>query len=159
MPPAKQLADELEVLEAVRAVTAIHAETVEDALTQVAEVVARAPLVRVRRRARGLDDQGEMRVGEAQPRLVAPGRPDRRSSITRGGGGPAGVPASDPGHGQRTPAWAGLPALQGVTALYAVEFGNPVFGVLCRGPRRHQPRGFTLLCRRLTRSVAEAAES
>ena len=42
MPPAKQLADELEVLEAVRAVTAIHAETVEDALTQVAEVIARA---------------------------------------------------------------------------------------------------------------------
>ena len=37
VPPAKRLADELEVLDAVRAVTTVNAEGVEAALSEIAE--------------------------------------------------------------------------------------------------------------------------
>ncbi len=62
--PAKRLADELEVLEAVRAVTAIAATTVEGALEQVAEIAARA-LSCEYGGAFATDAAGELRVGEA----------------------------------------------------------------------------------------------
>ncbi len=51
-----------------------------------------------------------------------------------------------------------LPALRGATSVHAVELGDPAIGVLFVVHADSTPRGFTLLCRRLTRSVADAAE-
>ena len=155
VPPAKRLADELEVLEAVRAVTAIHAETVEGALNQVAEVVARS-LSCEYGAVRVVDDQGEMRVGEASLGWSPQGG-QTVESITAAAEDRLEFPLliqdmdNDPRLGD-------TPGLQGVTALYAVEFGDPVLGAMAAVHADTEPRGFTLLCRRLTHSVAEAAE-
>ena len=155
VPPAKRLADELEVLEAVRAVTAIHAQTVEDALNQVAEVVARA-LSCEYGAVRVVDDQGEMRVGEASLGW-SPKAGQSVESITEAVGDRLEFPLLIQDM-DNDPRLGGTPGLQGVTALYAVEFGNPVLGAMAAVHADTSPRGFTLLCRRLTHSVAEAAE-
>ena len=155
VPPAKRLADELEVLEAVRAITAIGAATVEQALEQVAEITARS-LSCEYGVALASDAGGEMRVGEANLGWSLPAGESVEASA------PEALAILDfplvvqdvPAH----PYLGTLPALRGATALHAVELGDPAFGILCVVHADSTPRGFTLLCRRLARSVAEAAE-
>ena len=51
-----------------------------------------------------------------------------------------------------------LPSLEGATAVHAVELGAPRLGVLWVIHAQSSPRGFTMLCRRLARSVGDAGE-
>ncbi|HYI38349.1 MAG TPA: HD domain-containing phosphohydrolase [Thermoleophilaceae bacterium] len=155
VPPAKQLADELEVLEAVRAITAITSESVEDALSQVGEIAARS-LSCEYGGAFVVDGAGEMRVGEARLGWgLAAGH--TVESVA-----PVALPELEfpllvqdvSAH----PFLGELPALAGATSVHAVELGSPALGVLFVIHADSTPRGFTLLCRRLTRSVADAAE-
>ena len=156
VPPAKRLADELEVLEAVRAITAIDADSVESALGQVAEIAARS-LSCEYGGAFVVDASGEMRVGEARLGW-GPAAGHSIESVA-----PEALPElmfplvvqDVPAH----PYLATLPALEGATAVHALELGEgPAFGVLFVVHADSTPRGFTLLCRRLARSVGDAAE-
>ena len=103
--------------------TAIHAETVEDALSQVAEVAARS-LSCEYGAVRVVDDQGEMRVGEASLGWAPQGGQTVESITAAAEATELEFPlliqdmANDPRLGD-------APGLQGVTALYAVEFGRP----------------------------------
>jgi hypothetical protein len=154
VPPAKQLADELEVLEAVRAITAIAADSVEGVLEQVATIAARS-LSCEYGGAWVVDAAGEMRVGEAR---LGWGLPAGHSieSVT-----PEALPELEfPLVVQDVSAHPYLsqhPALEGARAVHAVELGEPAFGVLFVVHSDSAPRGFTLLCRRLARSVGDAA--
>jgi hypothetical protein len=155
IPPAKKLADELEVLEAVRAIMAISASSVEDALSQVAEIAARS-LSCEYGGAFVYDAVGELRAGEAERgwrpppgetiELVAP------EALTQ-----IEFPLVVQDVGDH-PYLADLPGLSGAAAVHAVELGDPRIGVLFVIHADIAPRGFTALCRRLARSVADAAE-
>jgi putative nucleotidyltransferase with HDIG domain len=152
VPPAKRVADELEVLETVRAIAAISAGGVEGALDAVAAASARAlscEFAGVLAR----DDVGELRVGTADlgwspPRadplyeLVGARRSLRPPLLVQD------VEADD--------ALAPVLAGTGATALHALEIGD--VGVLFLVHAEPTPRGFTSLCCRVARTAADAAE-
>jgi hypothetical protein len=155
IPPAKKLADELEVLDAVRAIMAIPASSVEATLSQVAQIAAQSlsceyggVLV--------FDAAGELRVGEAELGWSPP-LGETVELIA-----PEALPRLDfPLVVQEVsthPYLGTLAGLRGATAVHAVELGDPRLGVLFVVHADSAPRGFTVLCRRLARSVADAAE-
>ena len=156
VPPAKRLADELEVLEAVRAITAMSAETVEDALEQVAEIAARS-LSCEYGGAFVTDAAGELRVGEAHLGWAPP------AGQSVEGTAPLAVAELEfPLVVQDVPAhpYLGTPAraARAPPRCTPWSWATRRFGVLFVVHADSTPRGFTLLCRRLARSVADAAE-
>ncbi len=154
VPPAKRLADELEVLEAVRAITAVSAETVEGILEQVAAIAARSLSCEYG----GVwiyDHAGDARVGEASLGWAPPSGESIEETAPRANQLEYPLTVQDvPAH----PYFGGLRSMEGATAFHAVELGDPRLGILFVVHADSTPRGFTLLCRRLARSVADAAE-
>lgn len=154
--PAKQLADELEVLDASRSITAITGDSLEDALSQIADAGARALSC----------EYGAVLVfgEEAEPRLGfsergwSPGEPGAVAGLL--------VPfltdqADLPLLVQDVCAGGPVPetfADLGATSIHALPIGSPQLGVLLLVHADPTPRGFTTLCRRVARTVAEAAE-
>ena len=149
VPPAKRLADELEVLEAVRAITAVSAETVEGVLEQVAGIAARSLSCEYG----GVwiyDDAGDARVGEASLGWAPPAGESIEETAPRADALEFPLTVQDvPAH----PYFGSLRSMDGATAVHAVELGDPRLGVLFVVHADSTPRGFTLLCRRLARSA------
>ena len=157
VPAAKRLADELEVLDAVRAVTTVSAEGVEAALSEIAErgatalscefgavVLNRGAIPRVGWHGRGWDPaEDEASTREALVELAERVGPDSGLLIQD-----TADPAADPP--------PGFGAADGVASLHALSISD--LGVLVTVHAQPSPRGFTNLCQRVARSVADGAE-
>jgi hypothetical protein len=151
---AKRLADELEVLEAIRAAVSVPPASVESAMRELAEIAATALSCEL-----GivfLEDGARIAVAERGWPLPFPEADvaaalgdtlnraefpfcvqDARASP------PPGLLATDPG----------------IRSYYLLELTGIARGVLFVAHTDAAPRGFTLLCRRLGLRVAEAASA
>jgi diguanylate cyclase (GGDEF)-like protein len=152
VPADKLLADELELVQTLRALMAYQPETVRDTLRHIATVAAGAlscevAVARVERagvqivEAVGLDrgavTQLETNVGTVPPFEAT--RADARVDQVA----PVG--------------WNRLGA--DLASSISLPLGAPpMFGVLALGHAATKPRGFTSLCQRIGRAVAESAE-
>ena len=154
--PAKRLADELEVLEAVRSITTLGAASLEEALALIANAAAGAL---------SCEFGAVVTFGEgAEPRLgfadrgFSPAEPGALADLLV----PFMTSAVElPLLVQDVRASADLPAgfaERGATSIHALPIGTPSVAVLLLVHADAVPRGFTLLCRRVARAVAEASE-
>ncbi len=159
VPSAKRLADELEVLDAVRAVTTVNADGVEAALTEISERAATA--LSCEFGAVVITGAGRaMRTGWADLGWT-PGEPGvtRRllgqlaASLSGGPGGRLLIQdAADP----TAIAPEGFTFNDRVASIHAVPISD--LGLLVTVHAQPRPRGFTNLCQRVARSVADGAE-
>ena len=155
---AKRLADELEVLEAVRSITTLGAEDVEATLTGVAERAAQAlscefgaamtlptgeePGV-IGWSSNGWEPPSEELLAQAMKRLIAGAteRPVLYQDAASSNDLPAGFTRED-----------------GVSALHARLVGNPAVAVLVVVHAEPRLRGFTALCQRVARGICDGAD-
>lgn len=154
--PEKRLADELEVLDAVRSITTITGHSLEDVLSRIADAAARALSCEFGAVV-AFGEESEPRLGYAD-RGWAPSEPGALGGLLA----PfvashvelplliqdvcVGGPAPD------------AFAERGARSIHAVPIGDPRVAVLVMVHADKAPRGFTMLCRRVARAVAEAAE-
>jgi diguanylate cyclase (GGDEF)-like protein len=159
VPSAKRLADELEVLDAVRAVTTVNADGVEAALSEISQRAANA--LSCEFGAVVLTGAGRaMRTGWADLGWTPgdPGATRRLLGLLAGSlsGGPGGrlliQDTSDP----TVLAPEGFGTNERDSSLQAVPIGT--IGLLITVHAQPSPRGFTNLCQRVARSVADGAE-
>jgi hypothetical protein len=152
--PAKQLADELELLEAVRAAVAVQSTPVEEAMETLAGVAAEALSCEL-----GLlyIANGErVAVAERGWSLAVPVEEVATSlrNVLAHGAFPFCVQdartAPPPGTIARDP---------GIRSYYLLELTGLARGVLLVAHTDAAPRGFTLLCRQLGARVAEVAST
>ncbi len=150
--PSKRLADELEVLHAVRAITTGTAQDLIGILQHVVDVAVESLSCEV-----GLLRDGAGRTAATSswsgvdihdPRLGAP----LDILEERAAGGSLCVQDTD-----SEPLLAPLGRAQGVRSLLAVSIPAPVGGILVVAHTSAAPRGFTTLCQQLGRQVADAA--
>jgi hypothetical protein len=152
--PAKQLADELEELEAVRAMLAVKGDSVQESMTAIAETATGALSCevgaiyllegsRIEVVARGWDLQAEpSSVSTALKGVLDDGRFPfcvQDASV---------VPLPSP-----------LDREGGVRSYYLLELSGLARGVLFLAHTDAAPRGFTLLCRRLGLRLADVASA
>jgi hypothetical protein len=151
---AKRLADELEVLEAIRAAVSVPPASVDEAMHSLAEIAASALSCEL-----GLvylEDGNRIAVAERGWPLAfseADVAAALAESLTRSEfpfcvqdarvSPPPGLLANDPG----------------IRSYYLLELSGIARGVLFVAHTDAAPRGFTLLCRRLGLRVAEAASA
>jgi diguanylate cyclase (GGDEF)-like protein len=149
--PSKRLADELEVLHAVRAVTTGRADDLAGTLAHVVEVAMESLSCEVGLLRDGAGhiaassswkdvDVADERVGAALDHLQE-----------LAGGGSVCVQDTD-----EEPVLAPLGREQGVRSLLAIAVPAPAGGILVLAHTTAGPRGFTTLCQQLGRQVAEA---
>ena len=152
-PPgrAKELADELEVLEAVRAAaTTVPPATVDDAMNMLAGVAAEALSCEL-----GIVYLAD---GDASASSNAAGR-SRAHRRARGRAGKCSRAAGSFRHCVQDAKVAPLPGVlaaePGIRSYYLLELTGLARGVLLVAHTDAAPRGFTLLCRRLGARLAE----
>jgi diguanylate cyclase (GGDEF)-like protein len=152
IPPSKLLADELELVQAVRQLTDHVPRTVADTATHVAAVAADALACEIG--AVLLNIAGETQVhgaGSAWPALVDD---DVLTSalhelVTRAANGPI------VDHDLVAVGESGLR----IVSCYALAIGrSEALGALIVGHTDARPRGFTMLCQRVGRALADASE-
>jgi diguanylate cyclase (GGDEF)-like protein len=150
--PSKRLADELEILHAVRAVTTGTAPDLTGTLEHILDVAMQALACEV-----GLLRDGG---GNLVSRSAWPGvdlqDPAIRTALdvlqSRSVGGSLCLQDIDD-----DPALVALGRARGVHSLLALAIPAPVGGVLVVAHTRAGPRGFTTLCRQLGAQVVDAA--
>lgn len=151
VPADKLLADELELVHVLRALMAYRPETVSDTLRHVASVAAMAlscdvALIKV--------DQDEHSVVESIS--FAPGSPPADVDVDAWLAGPS--LAQGP-RLEQAAALGSWPFGVDVASHLTLQIGHdPRIGALSVGHATTRPRGFTALCQRIGRAVAEAAE-
>jgi diguanylate cyclase (GGDEF)-like protein len=154
---AKRLADEVEVLNAVRAITTVAAEGVEATLCAIAERAAAA--LSCEFGAVVLSEAGPApRLGWAD-RGWSPARGDDlrealASFIAEAHELPLLVQDAD----EQPDAAPSLTRSPGLSSIHALPIGSPPLGVLVMAHAEPVPRGFTALCQRVARAASEAAE-
>jgi hypothetical protein len=151
---AKQLADELELLEAIRMAAAIAPTPVEQAMRELAAVAAEAL--------------------SCELGIVYVGRGDRVGIVERGWS--LATPAAEVAKAlagvlerqafpfcvqdaKSAPLPGTLALESGIRSYYLLELTGPAGGVLLVAHTDAAPRGFTLLCRRLGERLAEVASA
>lgn len=148
--PAKRLADELEVLQAVQTLTGGLNDSLDEALAHVVRVAAEALSCEVAVLLTACDKSASTVGGQvkvpAEDALVALAA-DALSSLT----GPVCVQDA-----RTQPLPAPLSPDDGVLSYYLVPLSAPVNGVLVLAHTAAGPRGFTQLCCRLGLQIAEA---
>ncbi|MBV8080557.1 MAG: hypothetical protein JO186_09325 [Actinobacteria bacterium] len=152
--PAKQLADELEVLEAVRAALSVPQSTVEDAMVALAAVAAEALSCEL-----GivyLADGDRVGVAERGWRRPAPDGELAAALRTTFDAQEFPQCVQDARSAPPPGALAGDP---GIRSYYLLALTGAANGVLFVAHTDAAPRGFTLLCRRLGLRVAEIASA
>jgi diguanylate cyclase (GGDEF)-like protein len=152
VPSAKLLADELEVVGAVRELMDYHPDTVAETARHIAEVASAAlsaefAAVLARRPDGFIVEQAGAAESCVDPRLCAAlVKLSRRASS---------VPLLEQDVTDKGPLGRG----GGVVARYTVRIGHAEeLGVLVVGHVVNRPRGFTSLCQRVGRQLADAAE-
>ena len=150
IPASKLLADELELVHTLRALMAYRPVNVEDTLAHVAQVAAAAlscdvAIVRVVRDGRTLNGSG----GPDSQQSVSSMLSDRLSAATTTGN----VELDQAGSSGS--AEFGIE----VASHMILPIGNaPALGAIALAHSAERPRGFTSLCQRIGRAVADAAE-
>lgn len=149
--PAKRLADELEVLQAVQSLTRCFTNNLDEAMNHIVAVAAESlscelAVLRMRSgRAVVVAPAGTVAADRAALESAVAVLADRLE-------GPVCVQdAAD------QPLPVPLSPADGVVAYYAVPLAEPVGGVLLLAHLTATPRGFTQLCRQLGQQLAEAA--
>jgi diguanylate cyclase (GGDEF)-like protein len=152
VPADKILADELELVHALRRMTAYRPENVADTMRHIAQVAAAAlscevAYVRVEREGialtTGLDavENGAIGVSPALDGYLASMAAHGIAIVEQTGGEPDS-----------------LFGIQ-IASHMALPIGNdPAYGAIALAHAAARPRGFTSLCQRIGRAVAEAAE-
>lgn len=150
--PAKQLADELEELEAVRSSVQVATDSVEDAMRELATVAAQSLSCEVA--ALYLADSGRIEVVDLGWQLGA--RTESVAAALKGvleeGRFPYCVQDASV-----VPPPSPLDEERGIRSYYLLELQGLARGVLFVAHTDAAPRGFTLLCRRLGLRLAEVA--
>ena len=155
VPAEKLLADELELVHAIRALMAYHPDSVSDAARHIAEVAARAlscdvGAIQVRHGAgQTLAIRIDAPVGG---RSAAAQGPDARSFLD------AAAALDGPLVEQEAAGESAVWNEAVVSRMTLPIGGDPRLGVLALGHAATRPRGFTMLCQRIGRAIAEAAE-
>jgi hypothetical protein len=148
--PAKQLADELEELEAVRAALAVSTDDVAAAMRALAACAADALSCEVG--AMYVADRTRLEIVERGWQLAA--APAAVAAALRGvlddGRFPYCVQDASV-----VPLPAPLDAQEGIRSYYLLELQGVARGVLFLAHTDAAPRGFTLLCRRLGLRIAD----
>lgn len=152
--PAKQLADELEELESVRAVLAVEAKSVEDMMRALAEVAAESLSCEL----------GALYLSQGnRTELVNRGweldaGPENVAEALRGVLDKARFPycVQD---ASTAPLPAPLDRERGIRSYYLLELTGLARGVLLLAHTDAAPRGFTLLCRRLGLRIADVCSA
>jgi hypothetical protein len=152
--PAKRLADELEELEAVRAVLAVPTDDVAEAMRAVGDVAAQMLSCEVA--AIYLAEGARLEVVDRGWKLSA--RPESVAAALKGvfddGRFPYCVQDATV-----VPLPAPLDQEEGVRSYYLLELQGLARGVLFVAHTNAAPRGFTLLCRRLGLRLAEVVSA
>ena len=150
--PAKQLADELEELDAVRATTAVSGETVMEIMCGLALAAAEALSCEVGAihlsdgdRVAVVNRGWELRVDDGHVGVAL-------KSVVDNGRFPYCVQDASV-----VPLPSPLDRERGIRSYYLLELREPAKGVLFLAHTDAAPRGFTLLCRRLGLRLAEVA--
>jgi diguanylate cyclase (GGDEF)-like protein len=156
--PAKRLADELEVLEAVRAVTTVSADDVSATLAALADRAARALSCEfaaamtlptadhdsaIGWACHGWEPGDEALLGQAMNALVA--RRDHFPLLIQDAAAAGDLPTGFTRH-------------DGVSALHARLVGEPPVAVLLVVHAEPRLRGFTALCQRVARGMSDGAD-
>jgi hypothetical protein len=148
--PAKQLADELEELEAVRAVLAVEAKSVEEMMRALADVAAESLSCEL---GAVYLSQGN-RIELASRGWDLDAEPEGVAEALRGVVDNARFP-----YCVQDAATAPLPPPldreRGIRSYYLLELTGLARGVLLLAHTDAAPRGFTLLCRRLGLRIAD----
>jgi hypothetical protein len=152
--PAKRLADELEVLEAIRATLAVPHEDVEEALAGVAGVAAEALSCELG--IAYLEDAG--RIGVAERGWHRPASDAELASSLAAAFAAQAFPQCVQ-DARSVPPPGALANDLGIRSYYLLELTGLAKGVLFVAHTDAAPRGFTLLCRRLGLRLAEVASS
>ncbi|MEO8510828.1 MAG: GGDEF domain-containing protein [Chloroflexota bacterium] len=153
IPPSKLLADELELVQAVQQLNTWSAMTLAEAATHVAEVAADALSCEIG--AVLLRHEGTTQVHGAGPAWAGMAEDPLLSHALHE---LAGRAAAGPIVEQDLDA-VGENGLR-VVSCYAMGIGRSErLGALIVGHTDQRPRGFTLLCQRVGRALADAAES
>jgi hypothetical protein len=150
--PAKGLADELELLEAVRAAAGVNASTVAESMATLAGIAAEALSCELGivyledgRRVAVADRGWPQPAGEDE---VA----DALAATLARGDFPVCVQDAN-----AAPLPGALASVAAIRSYYLLELTGLARGVLFVAHTDAAPRGFTLLCRQLGRRVAEVA--
>jgi hypothetical protein len=152
--PAKRLADELEVLEAIRAAVAVSPASVEEAMSELVRIALEglscelgALFLADGARLTVVERGYSLAISEAELSAALADvfqRSDFPYCVQDARSNPApGALASDPG----------------IRSYYLLELSGLAGGVLFVAHTDAAPRGFTLLCRRLGLRVAEVASA
>jgi hypothetical protein len=151
---AKQLADELELLEAVRSAVAVTPSPLEEAMTALARIAAEALSCELG--LLYLADGDRLCVAERGWELAVP-RGDAVTSLRNvlaHGAFPFCVQDA-----HTAPPPGTIANDKGIRSYYLLELTGVARGVLFVAHTDAAPRGFTLLCRRLGARVAEVAST
>jgi diguanylate cyclase (GGDEF)-like protein len=152
VPSAKLLADELEVVGAVRELMDYHPDTVAETARHIAEVAGAAlsaefAAVLVRRPEGFIVEQAGAGESCVDPRLCA--------ALVKLARRVASAPLLEQDVSDKGPLGRG----GGLVARYALRIGDSQqLGLLVVGHVVSRPRGFTMLCQRVARQLADAAE-
>ena len=152
--PAKKLAEELELLEAVRAAVAVTPTPVESAMEALAGVAAEALSCELG--LLYLANGDRLAVAE-RGALLGVGRDDALSSLRHALG--AGAFPFCVQDATQAPPPGSLSKDEGIRSYYLLELTGLARGVLLVAHTSAAPRGFTLLCRQLGARVAEVAST
>lgn len=162
--PAKRLADEMEVLQAMQDIYQVGGGSYQDALDGVADVARRALSCEV---ALLITAEGRVAVSLAGPPTGAPDAGPHRLDgvrlarlavgllpelLRRTAGGPRCVQDA-----VEDPLPAPLAPAEGVRSYYVLPVPEPIGGVLLVCHTDLAPRGFTSLCQQLGRQLVTAA--
>jgi hypothetical protein len=152
--PAKQLAEQLELLEAVRAAVAVQPTPVEQAMEALAGVAAESLSCEIG--LLYLANGDRIAIAERGWSLTV-SRGDVHSSL-RGALGAGAFPFCVQDARQAPPPGS-LSKEHGIRSYYLLELTGLARGVLLVAHTDAAPRGFTLLCRQLGARVAEVAST
>jgi hypothetical protein len=152
--PAKQLADELEVLEAVRGAAAVAPTPLTEAMERLAGVAADALSCELGIVYLAAGER--LAVAERGWSLTVP-RNDVVTSLRNVLGGSSFPFCVQDAHTAPPP--GSLAQDKGIRSYYLLELTGLARGALLVAHTDAKPRGFTLLCRRLGARVAETASA
>jgi hypothetical protein len=152
--PAKELADQLELLEAVRAAAAVSSSPVEQAMEALAGIAAESLSCELG--VLYLVDGDRIAVAERGWTLATPRDEVARSlaTVVETHAFPYCVQ-----NAKTSPPPGILSSELGIRSYYLLELTGLASGVLLVAHTDAAPRGFTLLCRRLGARVADVASS
>ncbi|HEV7364054.1 MAG TPA: HD domain-containing phosphohydrolase [Solirubrobacteraceae bacterium] len=154
---AKRLADEIEVLDAVRATTTVAADGVEATLCAIADRAAAA--LSCEFGAVVLAEAGtEPRLGWADRGWTPTPRDDLREALAGFAAEAKELPLLIQDADEQPAAAPSLARSPGLSSIHALPIGSPLLAVLVVAHAEPVPRGFTALCQRVARAVSEAAE-